>query len=247
VMIEWNLFEHNWAAAQTGYAILFTPANQDGRAPWTVVSDVMFRFNVVRHVASAINILGYDTRGASLQTRRLQIHNNLFYDVDASRWGGDGRFLLVGDEPADITVDHNTVVQSGSALQLYGKRNGRFRTIEGFRLTNNLMLHNEYGIIGDETGIGRPAVAAYLAREDIRRNVLAGGDASAYPPDNFFPSVGEFFDAFVDRTGDDYRLKPGNRFRTGATDGSILGADVDALTLLGVLLKKAPETAKPRR
>ncbi len=247
VLIEGNLFEHNWAAAQTGYAILFTPANQDGRAPWTVVSDVTFQFNIVRHVSSAINILGFDTNGASLQTRRLQIRQNLFYDVDASRWGGDGRFLLVGDEPADINVDHNTVIQNGSALQLYGKRNGRFRAIEAFQLTNNLMLHNDYGIIGDEVGIGRAAVGAYLRREEIRRNVLAGGDPSAYPPDNFFPSVDEFFDAFVDRGLNDYRLKPGSRFRNAATDGSSLGADVDALMTRVRPLVESQDRARPRR
>ena len=59
VLVEGNVFEHNWAAGQAGYAILFTPVN-DGNAPWTVVSDVVLRFNLVRHVASAINILGFD-------------------------------------------------------------------------------------------------------------------------------------------------------------------------------------------
>jgi hypothetical protein len=82
----------------------------------------------------------------------VEIRQNLFYDVDASRWGGDGRFLLIGDEPADVVVDHNTVIQSGSILQLYGRLNGRPRPIVGFQLTNNLTLHNEYGIIGDDAG-----------------------------------------------------------------------------------------------
>ena len=37
VLVEGNLFEHNWAHAQSGFAVLFTPRNQDGRAPWSVV------------------------------------------------------------------------------------------------------------------------------------------------------------------------------------------------------------------
>ncbi|MFB3852293.1 MAG: hypothetical protein ACE148_00565 [Vicinamibacterales bacterium] len=32
VTVEANLFENNWQAAQAGYAIVFTPRNQDGGA-----------------------------------------------------------------------------------------------------------------------------------------------------------------------------------------------------------------------
>lgn len=161
VLIEGNLFEHNWVAAQTGYAILFKSVNQDGGAPWSQVSDVTFQFNTVRHVSSAINILGADREHPARELRGLQIRHNLFYDVDASRWGGDGRFLQVGGGPIDVVVDHNTAIQSGSVLQLYGTRNGRPWVIENFHLTNNLTLHNQYGIIGDSAGFGKSAIAAY--------------------------------------------------------------------------------------
>ena len=229
VLIEANIFEYNWLAAQTGYAILFTPLNQDGRAPWTVVSDVTFRYNIVRHVASAINILGWDYQAASLQTRGILIQHNLFYDVDGSRWGGDGRFLLIGDEPVDVLVDHNTVIQSGSVMQLYGMTGGRPRVIRNLTFTNNLALHNEYGIIGESYGVGKPALEAFLSGAEIRRNVLAGGDGALYPADNFFPSVQDFLGEFVDSEAGDYRLRPDSRFRSAAADGTTLGAAVDLL------------------
>jgi hypothetical protein len=229
VLIEWNVFEHNWLAAQSGYAILFTPTNQDGGAPWTEVSNVTFRYNMVRHVASAFNILGADYQRTSRQTRGILIRHNLVYDVDASRWGGEGRFLLIGNEPVDVWVDHNTVLQSGSVLQLYGKRNGRPLPLANFRFTNNLTLHNEYGIIGEDFGIGRSSIAAYTTREEIRGNVLAGGDASLYPSDNLFPAVAELMAEFVDAAQDDYRLRQSSGLRSEATDGSMIGANVDAI------------------
>lgn len=239
VLIESNIFEHNWVAAQTGYAILFKPVNQDGRAPWTEVSDVTFQHNIVRHVSSAISILGTDYQYPSRQLRGLEIRNNLFYDVDDSRWGGEGRFLKVGDSPLDVVVDHNTVIQTGSVLQLYGSKEGRPWVIRNFHLTNNLALHNEYGIIGDSAGVGKSAIAAYLVQEDIRRNVLAGGDPGRYPPDNLFPSVQELMSEFVDAAHGDYRLRPTSRLRGAGTDGSMLGANIEAIA------RRTPEGTPP--
>jgi len=171
-----------------------------------------------------------DSQYPSGQLRRMQIRNNLFYDIDASRWDGEGRFLKVGDGPVDIVVDHNTAIQTGSVLQLYGSdKDGRPRVIDNFHLTNNLTLHNEYGIIGDSAGFGNGAIAAYLSHADIRRNVLAGGDPSRYPSDNLFPSVSELMSQFVDSAEGNYRLRDTSRYRSAATDGSALGADIDEL------------------
>jgi hypothetical protein len=229
VLIESNIFENNWVDAQAGYALLFKPQNQDGRSPWVEVTDVTFQFNIVRHVSSAINVLGTDYQYPSRQLRGLHIRQNLFYDVSAARWGGDGRFLMVGDSPVDMVVDHNTVIQTGSIMQLYGDKGGRPWVVDGFRFTNNLVLHNEYGISGASAGFGSSAIAAYLTHEDIRRNVIAGGDSSRYPGDNFFPSVTEFMSEFVDPAHDDYRLRATSRYRSAATDGSMLGADIDGV------------------
>jgi hypothetical protein len=53
VLVEGNIFEYNWASGQQGYSILFTPRNQSGTAPLTVVRDVVVQNNVIRHVAAA--------------------------------------------------------------------------------------------------------------------------------------------------------------------------------------------------
>src|SRR4029079_8378638 len=81
VVVDGNVFEYNWLAAQTGYSILFTPRNQDGTAPWTIVQQIQFTNNIVRHVSSAINILGADYIYPSLATNAITIRNNLFEDV----------------------------------------------------------------------------------------------------------------------------------------------------------------------
>jgi hypothetical protein len=229
VTVEWNLFEHNWLHAQQGYAILLKSWNQDGGAPWSIVEDVVVRHNIIRHVASAFNILGRSYDKPAELARRISIEDNLAYDVSARNWGGHGRFLVVGDGAADVTVDHNTVVQEGTFMQVYGSAQGRPLPMHGMRITNNMALHNDYGIKGDGTGVGNDTLAAYMPGAIFTRNVLAGGSGRQYPGGNEFPDVSTFFGEFRSVAENDFRLKPESAFVRGATDGGALGANVEQL------------------
>ena len=82
VTVDGNVFENNWLAAQPGYSIVFTPRNQYNDNPWTVVQRVTFTNNIVRHVSSVFNILGYDNNAPSLQTNHITIRNNV---LDATK------------------------------------------------------------------------------------------------------------------------------------------------------------------
>lgn len=224
VRVEGNLFERNWAAAQSGFAILFTVRNPGGLAPWSTVEDVTFQNNIVRSVAGGLNILGYDTNSPSGQTRRIVIRNNLFEDVSHTNWGGLGTFLQIGDEPAEVIVDHNTILQTGNIISAYGGTPGARRPILGFKFTNNIAFHNLYGITGDGAGTGLPTIDLYFPGSVVTGNVMAGGQASRYPPGNLFPSVRDLMASFVDPAGGDYRLRPG-AFAGITTDGKPPGVD----------------------
>jgi hypothetical protein len=56
VLVDGNVFEHNWPQAQNGFAILFTVRNQDGHAPWSVVKDVA----VLSACSSPSALFGFD-------------------------------------------------------------------------------------------------------------------------------------------------------------------------------------------
>jgi hypothetical protein len=143
VLVEGNTMEHNWVDGQNGFAILFTPRNQDGTAPWSVVRDVTFRNNVVRNVGAGINILGRDYYHASQTTTRIAIVNNLFENVDGAAWGGSNGRLVQFISGADaITFDHNTAFQTGPIVFADGDASTRVA------ITNNIVPHSEYGIIG---------------------------------------------------------------------------------------------------
>ena len=228
VLIEQNLFENHWAGAQAGYAIVLTPRNQDGGCPWCVVEDVTFQQNVVRHVAAGINILGYDDLHPSQQTKRIRIAQNLFQNVSQSL-GGSGWFVLLGNGPREITVDHNTIDADGSAVSyVYGGASGGIIPVPGFRFTNNAARHNDYGIAGAEVSFGNQIIAAFFGDGEVRGNWLQGGSATSYPAGNYFD--GTFASAFADLVNENYAANPAGPLAARATDGSNIGVDAAQLT-----------------
>jgi hypothetical protein len=223
VLIDGNIFENNWQASQNGYSILFTVRNQDGTAPWSVVQDVTFTHNIVRHVAAGVNILGTDDLFPSQQTKRILIQNNLFDDVNDVTWGGTGTVYQLLDGADDITINHNTAFQTGEIIRASGLPNA------GFTYINNLTPHNLYGVGGDNYyGDPMGALATYFPGAVFRRNVLQGGDPANYPPDNFFPATMADVQ-FVDQAAGNYRLMPTSPYHNAGTDGRDVGVDMDAL------------------
>jgi hypothetical protein len=220
VTIDGNTLAYDWQAAQSGFAVLFTVRNQDGRCPWCVVEDVAFTNNVVAHSGAGIQILGRDNNHPSGQAHGIAIRGNLFADINARVWGGSGYFLLMVDGPRDVTVDHNTIVQADGAglIQLDGP------PIEGFSFTNNIARHQAYGVIGTDHGPGRDSIAAFLPGARIARNVIADADGGRYPATNLFPPAEEFRREFVSFDAGDFRLVPASRWRRAGTDDADLGA-----------------------
>ena len=224
VLVDGNLLEYNWPHAQNGFAILFTPRNQDGGAPWSVVEDVTFVNNVVRHVAAGINMLGRDDIHKSQRTRRIAILNNVFLDV-GGRWGR-GRLFQLLDGLEDVTIEHNTAAHTDGIMW------GGDRTPHhGFVFQNNIVVDNNVGFLAESTGAGRPTLDRYFPGAVFRRNAIVGGNAERYPADNVFPASLEQI-GFVGAQASNVRLNASSPLKNAGTDKRDIGADVEALHLL---------------
>jgi len=216
------LFEHNWAHAQGGTAIVFTVRNQDGGAPWSAVDDVTFTNNIVRRTGAGIGMHGMDSKPAQ-PTKRVLIKNNLFEDVSGARWGGGGRLFQIYNGVTDLVIDHNTAFQDGPIIMAEG------RPHTGFVYRNNLTPHNDYGIQGTGTAPGKGTLDAYFPGAVVEKNVIVANPYVAqYPPNNFYPAslaaVG-----FAGLTGGNYRLDAASPFRRVGTDRKDIGADLDTI------------------
>lgn len=124
VLVEHNLFEFSWLDAQDGYAILLTPRNQNNTAPWATVEDVTIRYNTIRHVALGMQLMCKDDAHLSDYMKRINIHHNVFSDVDwiYGGWPGTARTILVQLGGAvvvhgmdTLTIEHNTFDSDGTS------------------------------------------------------------------------------------------------------------------------------------
>jgi hypothetical protein len=168
-------------------------------------------------------ILGYDNDNPSQQLNRITVRNNVVSDMGWP-WDGSGYFLTLLGQPHEVIIDHNTIIseQGAGVITVEGP------PISGFVFTNNVMRHNEYGIIGRDKGVGNDAIAYFLPGSIITRNVFADGPP-LYPAGNELPSIAEFAAHFKDYGGGDYSLRPGTDWEKAGTDGLDLGATISVI------------------
>lgn len=126
VIVRDNTFDHNWGGeGQSGAAIVFTPRNQDGKASWSVVSDVLFERNTVRDVPMFCNLSGYDDNAVSQQTTNIVIRDN---DIES-----DWIALLIGAEVGRLEVYRNAITVPVNVPLLYVSAEGSIATLTGLR------------------------------------------------------------------------------------------------------------------
>jgi hypothetical protein len=221
VLIEGNLLENNWGGA----ALVLTPRNQDGRAPWSVVQDVRFRNNIVKNSLGGFSIQTSDDEHSSQPTKRIALENNA--------WGITRTFFGLtsgrGGVPEDLLIDHNTAIPS--AYSGYYIEAGTPPAMIRFRLTNNLVGFGSFGITFPKPD------PKWLPGAVIARNALVSladigdgqGASRNRPPDIDQAMYISFPNAAAAGLNADGTLTPKSPNRRAGTDGRDIGADFDEL------------------
>jgi hypothetical protein len=152
--------------------------------------------------------------------------------VGNAPYTGDGRIFQFLGGVADVVTMHNTMVGAagGNSATIYF---GALPTLPRLVVHSNVFAHANSGIKGDSYSEGTATLNVYAPSALVTNNAIAdGGEASAYPANNFFPAtlanVG-----FVDLNGGNYRLSPSSPYAGKGYDGREIGADmnqVDAAT-----------------
>lgn len=235
VLVDGNVFERSWIMGQTGYGILFTVRNQDGTCPFCVVEDVTFTNNIIRQVGGGFNILGMDTNHPSAPTKRIKIANNLLDEVGAP-YAGTGWAFVISTKGLDgLAINHNTFKQPGQFIS-FGNWSTALNGPEGQALNlvvrNNVMPHNDYGIFGDNSGVGNPAITTYAPTAKFEKNAFIRTKPGVpgpnqYPGATLFPNISGASFVLYDSW---------DQVNLAGTDGKPVGAD---MTVLDAMKAKA--------
>jgi hypothetical protein len=230
VLATGNTFQNNPLGAQDGFALLITPRNQNGTAPWSVTTDIAITENTFINVGSGINIAGHDNNRPSLTTARVLIRDNLMSVTGLN--GADGRAFQVVAGGSDLTIDHNTIINTAAppvspAPDLMMAESTPKLT--NFTFTNNLATSTKFGFFGSGVGEGIAALNANFSNWVFGKNVIVAAQAAIYPAGNFFPtSVAAL--RFVN-PGTNYSLAADSPYKSAGTDGADIGANLSALSV----------------
>jgi hypothetical protein len=224
VLVEGNVFENNWQAAQAGFAVVMTPATEGGQAPWITVYDVTVRYNIFKNIGSGMNLMGQD--GWSPRSSRLAYLHNVVHVTGLG--GAGGRCIQMVHNTRHVLFDHNTLFCSGT-LAFNDNSGGLYH--DNFEFKNNIAARGQYGFFASGAGEGTSGLNAKFGSTWIfTTNAIWGnsGVSGSYPANNYFPANAAAV-GFVDYAGGNYRLSPSSPYKNAGTDGKDLGADIDAL------------------
>lgn len=236
VLVEGNVFENNWAHAQTGTAVLIMPINDGGTSARAVrVTDVTFRHNRIIASGNGIAIIGtsgYAGSGPAEQLQRFTMEHNVFEEIGRADLRSDGRMVVVFQAAKDVIINHNTFLHSqqagaraNSAIYLDANPAKHDR----LEITNNVFSGGAYGLHGVGSGTGTSSLNHHANTWQFVANALTG--QGAYPYGAQYYPTGNFFPSSVAALGLDANLRLGSvsGLLGKGTDGKDLGADVAAV------------------
>lgn len=181
VLIEANVFENSWRAAQD-FGITLKSSNDEGQCNQCGSAHIVFRLNEVINVEGGINLIPCDAYSGGDCTPHLEhvvIENNHFTGINY-------RVTQTTGDLGSVLIDHNSFESSsqpGAACMFDGQ------PMRGpFVLTNNRFPQTQYGCFGSSYGEGNPAFAHYLAPGGytLTGNVFPGASSGLYPAGNYF-------------------------------------------------------------
>jgi hypothetical protein len=231
-LIEGNVFEDHWIAAQSGFAVLLKSVNQSGTAPWSVTEDVTIRLNILRRLPAGFNLAARPEPNPAIPARRIAIVNNLLYDVGEAYGTRQGTLAMFSGPLADVRVERNTWVHNAGGVNALFFENTSTKG-ERLLLAGNLMTTAANGWSSPD-GFGVAALRhlfgdSWRATGNVMGGAIARPDYFPYPPGTAIAAtVAEL--GFADAASGNFSLSPRSPFaRRGVGVGVGVGADFDAV------------------
>ncbi len=248
VLVDSNIMENTWGGfSQHGASVLLTPKNQDinGKSicPLCEVTDVTIRYGTISHVAEAFVIGDGETPagGVALAGERYSIHDIIVDDINGPAYIGYGTFAQIGTvaKPLlqNVEINHVTAFPNHTMFNVGAATPVQ---IPGFIFSNSIVAAGVAPVWSTGGGAINCAhtddpvktVTACFSGYVFAYNAILGSPypSTSWPAGNFFYSaVAMDFVNFNGGSGGDYHLLPSSPGIGAASDGTNLGANVDAV------------------
>jgi hypothetical protein len=178
VITDCDLIGAGTAQGQGAYAIVLTPRNQGGTAPYSTVTKLRIEACYVKSAGGVVTLLGTDpTAGRPSEWLDIVTIKNVYCsDIDPKIYGGPGRLFTFEDGAKSVTLDSLTV--AGTNIMALGYFMKRPPT--GLVLRNLKLPLSKYSWKIDGGGNGIPALQAYAPDAVIELSTTDTG--SSLPP-----------------------------------------------------------------
>ena len=249
VLFDSNVLEDSWGGfSQDGFSILLTPKNQDNGGanvcPICQVTDITIRYATISHVGGGFQIGDgqSDAGGLALAGERYSIHDVIVDDINRQEYLGFGTFALVGTVPEpllqQVEINHVTAFPQYTMFDI-----GAPDTVQipGFIFSNSIVTAGQGPITS--TGMDGSSDCAHydvpvktielcFSNYTFSPNAILASPmpASSWPSGNFFYSTASIgFVNYNNGSSGDYHLLSSSPAIGAASDGTNLGANVDAV------------------
>lgn len=266
VVVDGNVLENSWIKDQY-YAIAITPRKQWGSETVAAVTrELQFSNNIIKNVANGVMIAAADNNGPVQTSSDITFRNNLFQNVGAN-WDSSGavHMLINMISEADgrggrvnarrVFFIHNTDdggMPDGNRGMItdFGGDGGALESM----WLNNIHPHGGGGFRSSDSATDCEAnIRKYLPPGDStswNRNVIVNKSNANYPRRGIYVR-GPWPNQFVNYGAADFTLAPQNPGRAAATDGTDVGADMEALRRATAGVRSGSRTnsspTRPRR
>src|SRR5207247_2033743 len=115
---------------------------------WNVDEDVILRNNVIKNAVGGVSFQGRDYAARQPDgvtpldpgglVRRLTLTNNVFEAIS-------GKLLMFTHGAKDVVFDHNTAFNSSNLIDIDQDNAAQYPN-SGFKFTNNIADHAQYGV-----------------------------------------------------------------------------------------------------
>ncbi|HTW58282.1 MAG TPA: Ig domain-containing protein [Terriglobales bacterium] len=254
VLLDSNIMEDSWGGfSQSGFGILLTPRNQSNGngpnlCPNCQVTDVTIRYGTISHVGAGLQIANpVDGNGVPLAGERYSIHDLIIDDIDGVKYNGPSEFAEVSVGAGAPTLESltiNHVTAFPSSMQFMVGDQTAAAKMANFVFTNSIVNAGTYPVWSTGSGGSANCAAhdsplitfnACFSPYTFAKNAIIAPPksfpASVWPAGNFFPASAATvqFVNYNGGNGGDYHLLPSSPYIGAASDGTNLGANVDAV------------------